>query len=48
VLDLEAGTNAGAGLVLGVLSGAMTEDQLVKSPHSALIASVADIPAAYL
>ncbi len=44
VLDLRAGRNAGAGWVVGVLSGAHTRAQLEKEPHDALIASVADVP----
>lgn len=45
VLDLRAGRNAGAGWVVGVLSGAHGRAQLEKEPHDALIASVADLPA---
>jgi phosphonatase-like hydrolase len=41
VLDLEAGTNAGARHVVGVLSGAHTRAQLETAPHTHLIASVA-------
>ena len=44
VLDLRAGRNAGAGWVVGVLSGAHGRVQLEKEPHDALIASVADLP----
>lgn len=41
VLDLQAGHNAGAGAVIGVLSGAHPREQLEKQPHTALIESVA-------
>lgn len=44
-LDLEAGHNAGCGLVVGVLSGAHDRARLEKKPHTHLIASVADFPA---
>jgi phosphonatase-like hydrolase len=41
VLDLQAGRNAGARYVVGVLSGAHKKEQLEKEPHTHLIASVA-------
>jgi phosphonatase-like hydrolase len=41
VLDLQAGRNAGARYVVGVLSGAHNKAQLEKEPHTHLIASVA-------
>lgn len=41
VLDLQAGHNAGARHVVGVLSGAHRKEQLEKEPHTHLIASVA-------
>jgi phosphonatase-like hydrolase len=41
VLDLQAGRNAGARYVVGVLSGAHGKAQLEKEPHTHLIASVA-------
>ena len=44
VLDMQAGHNAGARHVVGVLSGAHKKDQLEKEPHTHLIASVADLP----
>jgi phosphonatase-like hydrolase len=44
-LDLQAGDNAGVGLNLGVLSGAHRREQLERSPHDHLLASVADLPA---
>jgi phosphonatase-like hydrolase len=43
VLDLEAGHNAGARHVVGVLSGAHTREQLEHAPHTHLIASVATL-----
>lgn len=42
--DLEEGTNAGCGEVIGVLSGAHTAATLGASPHTRLIGSVADLP----
>ncbi len=45
VLDLRAGRNAGAGWVVGVLSGAHGRAQLEAEPHDALIGSVAELPA---
>lgn len=48
VLDLGAGTNSGAGAVIGVLTGAMDVATLGRAPHTHLLASVADIPALFL
>ncbi|ANC30456.1 phosphonatase-like hydrolase [Isoptericola dokdonensis] len=45
VLDLEAGTNAGAGLVVGVLSGGVPRAVLEAAPHTHVVDSVADVPA---
>ena len=45
VLDLRAGKNAGAGWVIGVLSGAHRREQLEEEPHDHLISSVAELPA---
>jgi len=45
VSDLEAGANAGTGINVGVLSGAHTRQQLLSVSHTALIDSVADLPA---
>ncbi|MEV6240576.1 phosphonatase-like hydrolase [Lentzea sp. NPDC051838] len=45
VRDLEAGTNAAAGFVVGVLSGSQTEDELSAAPHTHLLPSVATLPA---
>ena len=42
--DLEAGTNAGAGFVVGVLSGAGTAEELGAHRHTHLLPSVADLP----
>jgi len=44
VLDLQAGNNAGAGWVIGVLSGAHSRAQLEAQSRTALIASVAALP----
>ncbi len=43
VSDLEAGTRAGAGAVVGVLSGAHDEATLASAPHTAIIADVTDL-----
>jgi phosphonatase-like hydrolase len=43
--DLEAGTNSGAGHVVGVLTGASDADELGVHQHTHLLASVADLPA---
>jgi phosphonatase-like hydrolase len=42
--DLEAGTNAGAGVVLGVGTGGFGLEELATSPHTHLMPSVAGIP----
>ena len=44
VLDLQAGTAAGAGWVIGVLSGAHDRSRLLQAPHTHLLPSVAEIP----
>ncbi len=41
--DLEAGSRAGAGAVIGVLSGAHDEATLVASPHTAIIDDVTSL-----
>lgn len=46
VADLRAAQAAGVRLSFGVLSGAHTREQLEKEPHTRLIASVAELPAA--
>lgn len=43
--DLQAGTNAGAALVVGVLSGASDVAELGAHRHTHLVPSVADLPA---
>ena len=43
-LDLQAGTNAGVREVVGVLTGVHGKDRLQCEPHTALLASVADLP----
>ncbi len=45
-LDLESGWNAGAGLNVGVLSGAHPLERLQQAPHTHLLASVAALPEA--
>lgn len=44
--DLIAGTRAGASLVAGVLTGAHGEAELATAPHTHLLGSVAELPAA--
>jgi phosphonatase-like hydrolase len=44
-LDMQAGTNAGAGGVVGVLTGTHTWQSLGATRHTHLIPSVADLPA---
>ena len=46
--DLVAGSRSGAGLVVGVLTGAHDREQLARAPHTHLIDSVADLPALIL
>lgn len=43
VLDLEAGSNAGARVVVGVLSGGVPRQTLATAPHTHLIPSVAEL-----
>jgi phosphonatase-like hydrolase len=43
-LDLQAGTNAGAGWVIGVLSGAHDIGTLGRTPHTHLLPSIAELP----
>jgi phosphonatase-like hydrolase len=45
VRDLNAGTNAGAAAVVGVLTGQVTATALGAARHTHLLASVAEIPA---
>lgn len=42
--DLQAGTNAGCGAVVGVLSGSGSVETLGRVRHTHLLASVADLP----
>lgn len=44
-LDLQSANNAGVRAVIGVLTGAGTEAALRKEPHSAILPSVAELPA---
>lgn len=44
-LDLEAAQRAGVGWSFGVLSGAHRRERLERFPHTALLPSVADLPA---
>lgn len=44
VLDLEAGSRAGVGWNVGVLSGAHDRQRLQRAPHTHLLASVAELP----
>jgi phosphonatase-like hydrolase len=46
-LDLEAGSNAGAGWVVGVLSGAHDAETLGRTPHTHLLPSIAALPALF-
>jgi phosphonatase-like hydrolase len=43
-LDLQAGSNAGAGWVIGVLSGAHDAETLGRTPHTHLLPSIAELP----
>jgi phosphonatase-like hydrolase len=43
--DLQEGSAAGCGLVIGVTGGSHTAEQLEAFPHTHLIASVAELPA---
>jgi phosphonatase-like hydrolase len=44
-LDLQAGTNAGARAVIGVLTGFHGKERLQREPHTHILASLADVPA---
>jgi phosphonatase-like hydrolase len=44
-VDLEEGTNAGCGMVIGVTQGSHSREQLERWPHTHLIHSVAELPA---
>ncbi|GCE31008.1 phosphonoacetaldehyde hydrolase [Dictyobacter alpinus] len=45
--DMDEGSNAGCGEVIGVLSGAHTAETLGRQRHTRIIASVADLPALF-
>ncbi len=44
ILDLQAGSAAGAGWVVGVTSGAHDRARLLQAPHTHILQSVAEIP----
>lgn len=44
-VDLEEGTNAGCGMVIGVSTGSYTPQRLAQRPHTHILESVADLPA---
>jgi phosphonatase-like hydrolase len=46
--DLEEGTNAGCGLVIGVTTGSLSREALRACPHSHILESVAEVPALLL
>lgn len=46
--DLEEGTNAGCGLVVGVTTGSFSRQQLQGCPHTHILESVAEVPALLL
>jgi phosphonatase-like hydrolase len=46
-LDLQSGTAAKCGMVVGVLTGMHTPERLRREPHTQLISSVADIPSLF-
>jgi phosphoglycolate phosphatase-like HAD superfamily hydrolase len=46
--DLEEGTNAGCGLVIGVTTGSCSRQQLQAWPHTHILESVAEVPALLL
>jgi len=43
--DLQEGTSAGCGMVVGVTSGSHTADELRPHPHTVLIGSIRELPA---
>src|SRR5262249_29376194 len=47
-VDLEEGTNAGCGLVIGVTTGYLSREQLRERPHTHILDSIADVPAVVL
>lgn len=42
--DLEEGTNAECGVVVGVTTGSFTKEQLSQHPHTHIVGSVAEVP----
>jgi phosphonatase-like hydrolase len=46
--DLEEGTNAGCGLVIGVTTGSFSRQDLQACPHTHILESVAEVPALLL
>jgi phosphoglycolate phosphatase-like HAD superfamily hydrolase len=42
--DMEEGTNAGCGLVIGVTTGSYSREQLLACPHTHILNSIADVP----
>jgi phosphonatase-like hydrolase len=46
--DLEEGTNAGCGLVIGVTTGSYSRESLLACPHTHVLGSVAEVPALIL
>jgi phosphonatase-like hydrolase len=46
--DLEEGSNAGCGLVIGVTTGSYSREQLQACPHTHILESVAEVPALLL
>jgi phosphonatase-like hydrolase len=46
-LDLQTGTNAGCGLVIGVLTGMHKRERLATEPHSHLISSVSQLSSVF-
>ncbi len=43
--DMEEGRNAGCRYVVGITSGAFTENELLKTPHTHLVSHLSEIPA---
>jgi phosphonatase-like hydrolase len=46
--DLEEGSNAGCGLVIGVTTGSFTREQLRACPHTHILGSIVEVPALIL
>lgn len=47
-VDLEEGMNAGCSLIIGVMTGSYTREQLLSYPHTHIVSSVAEVPALIL